>query len=198
MRTELQELQHELDVTTVYVTHDQTEAMAMGDRIAIMNDGELQQVGTAEEVYRSPTNEFVANFIGSPSINLLTATVEGDLLKGPGGFSYRLDDPSPVEGYDRVRVGIRPEDMTLVEDGIAASVTVVEPMGNENFCYMEMGDVDLTARIDSSLRPSPDETVQFGFEETALYLFDPETGQSLKTMTDETDVSIEDYVTRPE
>ncbi|MFC7076608.1 ABC transporter ATP-binding protein [Haloarcula halophila] len=198
MRTELQELQHELDVTTVYVTHDQTEAMAMGDRIAIMNDGELQQVGTAEEVYRSPTNEFVANFIGSPSINLLTATVEGDTLKGPGGFSYRLSDPSPVEGYDRVRVGIRPEDMTLVEDGIAAAVTVVEPMGNENFCYMEMGDVDLTARIDSSLRPSPDETVQFGFEETALYLFDPETGQSLKTMTDETDVSIEDYVTRPE
>ncbi|WP_324759868.1 ABC transporter ATP-binding protein [Haloarcula sp. GH36] len=198
MRTELQELQHELDVTTVYVTHDQTEAMAMGDRIAIMNDGELQQVGTAEEVYRSPTNEFVANFIGSPSINLLTATVDGDVLTGPGGFSYRLSDPSPVEGYDRVRVGIRPEDMTLVEDGIAASVTVVEPMGNENFCYMEMGDVDLTARIDSSLRPSPDETVQFGFEETALYLFDPETGQSLKTMTDETDVSIEDYVTRPE
>ncbi|KOX94006.1 sugar ABC transporter ATP-binding protein [Haloarcula rubripromontorii] len=197
MRTELQELQHELDVTTVYVTHDQTEAMAMGDRIAIMNSGELQQVGTAEEVYRSPANEFVANFIGSPSINLLTATIEGDLLKGPGEFSYQLDDPSPVEGYDRVRVGIRPEDMTLVEDGIAASVTVVEPMGNENFCYMEMGDIDLTARIDSSLRPSPDETVEFGFEETALYLFDPETGEALKTMTDETDVAIEDYVTRP-
>ncbi|EMA11249.1 ABC transporter ATP-binding protein [Haloarcula marismortui] len=198
MRTELQELQHELDVTTVYVTHDQTEAMAMGDRIAIMNDGELQQVGTAEEVYRSPTNEFVANFIGSPSINLLTATVEGDTLKGPGGFSYQLSDSSPIDGYDRVRVGVRPEDMTLVEDGIAASVTVVEPMGNENFCYMEMGDVDLTARIDASLRPSPDETIQFGFEETALYLFDPETGESLKTMTNETDVSIENYVTRPE
>jgi multiple sugar transport system ATP-binding protein len=198
MRTELQELQHELDVTTVYVTHDQTEAMAMGDRIAIMNDGKLQQVGTAEDVYRSPTNEFVANFIGSPSINLLTATVEGDTLEGPGGFSYQLTDSSPIEGYDRVRVGVRPEDMTLVEDGIAASVTVVEPMGNENFCYMEMGDIDLTARIDASLRPSPDETIQFGFEETALYLFDPETGESLKTMTNETDVSIENYVTRPE
>jgi len=198
MRTELQELQHELDVTTVYVTHDQTEAMAMGDRIAIMNDGELQQVGTAEEVYRTPNNEFVANFIGSPSINLLTATVENDRLTGPGGFSYRLSDPTPVEGYDRVRVGIRPEDMTLVEDGIDASVTVVEQMGNENFCYMEMGEVDLTARIDASLRPSPGETVEFGFEETTLYLFDPETGESLKTMTDETDVSIEDYVTQTE
>ncbi|WP_262179256.1 ABC transporter ATP-binding protein [Haloarcula laminariae] len=198
MRTELQELQHELGVTTVYVTHDQTEAMAMGDRIAIMDDGELQQVGTAEEVYRTPNNEFVANFIGSPSINLMSATVEDGRLTGPGGFSYQLDDPTPVEGYDRVRVGIRPEDMTLVEDGIAASVTVVEQMGNENFCYMELGDVDLTARIDASLRPSPDETVQFGFEETALYLFDPETGESLKTMTDETDVSVQDYVAQPE
>ncbi|MFB6244363.1 MAG: ABC transporter ATP-binding protein, partial [Halobaculum sp.] len=73
MRTELQTLQHELDVTTVYVTHDQTEAMAMGDRIAVMNDGRLQQVGTPEAVYRTPVNEFVAKFIGSPSINLFDA-----------------------------------------------------------------------------------------------------------------------------
>ena len=77
MRTELQELQHELGTTTVYVTHDQTEAMAMGDRIAVMNDGVLQQVGPPEDVYLSPTNEFVAEFIGSPSINLFTADVEG-------------------------------------------------------------------------------------------------------------------------
>jgi multiple sugar transport system ATP-binding protein len=127
MRTELQELQHDLDVTTVYVTHDQTEAMAMGDRIAVMNDGELQQVGAAEEVYASPTNEFVANFIGSPSINLFTADVAGGTLRGPGGFEYRLDDPSWVDGYDRVRVGVRPEDIRLVESGgNAAEASVVE------------------------------------------------------------------------
>jgi len=194
MRTELQELQYELDVTTMYVTHDQTEAMAMGDRIAVMNDGHLQQVGRPEDVYRSPTNEFVANFIGSPSINLFTAAVDGARLTGPAGFEYELEDPSWVEGHDRVRVGIRPEDITLVDaGGNEAVASVVEPMGNENFLYMQMGDHELTARIANDLRPSPDERVQFGFEESALYLFDVETGAALKTMTDDADVSLGEH-----
>ncbi|WP_439025388.1 ABC transporter ATP-binding protein [Haloarchaeobius sp. DT45] len=194
MRTELQELQHDLDVTTVYVTHDQTEAMAMGDRIAIMNDGVLQQVGSAEEVYRSPTNEFVADFIGSPSINLLTAEVDGSTLRGPGGFTYELDDDSWVEGYDEVRLGVRPEDLRLTDGpGNDAEVTVVEPMGNENFLYMELADIELTARIASALRPSPGETVTLDFEEESLYLFDPRTGDALKTKTDETDVEVGQY-----
>ena len=193
MRTELQELQHELGVTTVYVTHDQTEAMAMGDRIAVMNDGKLQQVGKPEEVYRTPTNEFVADFIGSPSINLFTAEVTGDTLVGPGGFSYTLDDPSHVEGYDHIRVGIRPEDMRLVPDGgNDVDVTVVEPMGNENFLYLTMGDIDMTARVDSAMRPQAGETVQFAFEEDALYLFDPESGDAIKTKTDDVDVGVKE------
>jgi len=184
MRTELQTLQHDLDVTTVYVTHDQTEAMAMGDRIAVMNDGRLQQVGTAEEVYRSPVNEFVADFIGSPSINVFDATVDGSRLDGPGGFTYHLSDASPVEGLDTVRVGIRPEDITLVDDGIPMVANVLEPMGNENFLYTTLGDHDITARIDPTKRPQPDETVEFAFEESALYLFDPDTGDALKTKDD--------------
>ncbi|WP_435195524.1 ABC transporter ATP-binding protein [Natronomonas sp. EA1] len=184
MRTELQTLQHELDVTTVYVTHDQTEAMAMGDRIAVMNDGELQQVGSAEEVYRSPVNEFVADFIGSPSINVFDATVEDGVLHGPGEFSYALSDPSPVEGYDRVRVGIRPEDITLVADGIPIETNVLEPMGNENFLYATLGDRDLTARIAATTRPQPGDIVEFDFAESSLYLFDPKDGAALKTKTD--------------
>ena len=185
MRTELQELQHDLDVTTVYVTHDQTEAMAMGDRIAVMNDGILQQVGPPEDVYRSPANEFVATFIGSPSINLLTAEVDGTTLSGPAGFTYELSNPEPVEGRSRVRVGVRPEDITLVEGGSnRATVSVVEPMGNENFCYMELGEHELTARIDPTLRPQAGEEVAFAFDESALYLFDVDTGEALKTKTD--------------
>jgi len=195
MRTELQELQHNLDVTTVYVTHDQTEAMAMGDRIAIMNDGELQQVGTAEDVYRSPTNEFVANFIGSPSVNLFDADVDGSTLTGPGGFTYELENTDPLGGRDTVRVGVRPEDLTLVPDGNEAEVTVVEPMGNENFLYMTMADIDMTARIDPSVQPEPEEVVQFGFDETNLYLFDIDTGEALKTKTGETNVAVADHVT---
>jgi len=194
MRTELQELQQQLDVTTVYVTHDQTEAMAMGDRIAVMNDGKLQQVGTADEVYRKPANEFVAGFIGSPNINLFTAEVEDDTLQGPGGFSYTLDDPSILDGHEEVRVGIRPEDLTLATDGsLPSEVTVVEPMGNENFLYADMGPVELTVRINSQIRPDEHTTVTFGFEEEDLYLFDMDSGESIKTKTGETDISVEDY-----
>ncbi|MDJ1433268.1 ABC transporter ATP-binding protein [Halostagnicola sp. A-GB9-2] len=195
MRTELQELQKELSVTTAYVTHDQTEAMAMGDRIAVLNHGQLQQVGTAEEVYRSPTNEFVAGFIGSPSINLFTAAVDGNTLTGPDGFTYTLEDTAPLEGRDRVRVGVRPEDLTPVSDGsMPCDVTVVEQMGNENFLYAEMGDIDLTARIESRLNPAEDIGITFGFEEEDLYLFDPQTSSALKTKTSETNVDYQQYV----
>jgi len=191
MRTELQELQADLDVTTVYVTHDQTEAMAMGDRIAVMDGGVLQQVGSPEDVYRSPVNQFVADFIGSPSINLITADVDGDTLRGPGGFTYTLDDPAPVEGHDRVSVGIRPEDITIVDSGAnAADVTVVEPMGNENFLYMEMGGHELTARVEPAIRPTEDTQVAFDFSEAAVYLFDVENGDALKTKTDTVDPSV--------
>jgi multiple sugar transport system ATP-binding protein len=193
MRTELQELQFDLGVTTLYVTHDQTEAMAMGDRIAVMNDGVLQQVGTAEEVYRSPANEFVADFIGSPSINLLTADVRDGVLTGPGEFEYALADPSPVSGHDRVRAGIRPEDLRLDREGTPAEVTVLEPMGNENFLYLRLGGVELTARVDPSVRPDPGDVVRMGFDEPALYLFDAETGDALKTKTGETDVELDAY-----
>jgi len=196
MRTELQELQNELGVTTCYVTHDQTEAMAMGDRIAVLNEGELQQVGTASDVYRSPTNEFVAGFIGSPSINTFTADVEGATLHGPGGFEYTLEDPSHVEGHDRIRVGIRPEDMTLDPDGgMPGEVTVVEEMGNENFLYATMGEIDLTARIESKMHPDEGMSVDFGFDEEDLYLFDINTQESIKTKTSETDVDYQQYVT---
>ena len=195
MRTELQELQNDLGVTTCYVTHDQTEAMAMGDRIAILNHGELQQVGTASEVYRSPTNEFVAGFIGSPSINLLTADVQGATLYGPGGFEYTLENLSHVEGMDTVRVGIRPEDLTLdPKGGMPSTVTVVEEMGNENFLYAEMGEIDLTARIESQMHPDEGMSVNFGFAEEDLYLFDPRTTESIKTKTSDTDVAYDQYV----
>jgi multiple sugar transport system ATP-binding protein len=191
MRTELQELQHTLGTTTVYVTHDQTEAMAMGDRIAVMNGGVLQQVGPPEEVYLSPTNEFVAEFIGSPSINTFTADVDGATLTGPGGFSYDLSEPGLVGGRDRIRVGIRPEDVELVPDGgTQATVTVAEHMGNENFLYLELGDREFTARIDSAIRPEAGQTVRVTFDEAALYLFDATTGEAVKTKTDDADADV--------
>ncbi|EMA38016.1 ABC transporter ATP-binding protein [Halococcus hamelinensis] len=186
MRTEIQELQNELDVTTIYVTHDQTEAMAMGDRIAVLNGGVLQQAAVPEELYRNPVNEFVADFIGSPSINLFDVTVEGTRLAGPGGFTYRLS------GFDlgersHARMGVRPEDLAIDERGDDLTVTVVEKMGNENFIYGELGGQEVVARTDSSIRPEPDDEVGLAFEEEAVYFFEPDSGRAIKTKTDEID-----------
>jgi multiple sugar transport system ATP-binding protein len=190
MRTEIQELQHDLGTTTLYVTHDQTEAMAMGDRIAVLDGGRLQQVGEPEELYLSPTNEFVGNFIGSPSMNVLTTEVErtdgtGVRLVGPGEFVYDLEDASPIGDRDRVRLGVRPEDMRLGRTGGSpVSVAVVEPMGDENYVYLELDTIELTARVGRGVRPTVEETVRFDFEEDALYLFDADSGAALTTKTD--------------
>ena len=144
MRTELQRLQTELDVTTIYVTHDQTEAMTMGDRIAILDDGELQQVGTPLECYHRPANLFVAGFIGDPPMNFLQVTNDDGVLEGDG-FTYPLPDDiaSAVTGHDDVVLGIRPEDLELDGDrdaahSIPATIDVVEPMGDENVVYLKL------------------------------------------------------------
>lgn len=191
MRTELQQLQEELETTAIYVTHDQEEAMAMGDRIVVLNNGELQQVGSPEEVYRNPRNQFVAEFIGSPSINILEAeVVSGTTLEGRGDFTYTISDPDLLTGYDRIIVGVRPEDIQIVENGngITAETVVVEPMGNENFLYADLDGLELIARVNSRFNPEPGETFEFTFDEEALYLFDMETNESIKTMLTKTDV----------
>lgn len=183
MRTEIQELQNDLGVTTIYVTHDQTEAMAMGDRIAVLDGGVLQQVDVPEQLYRNPVNEFVADFIGSPSINLLDVAVDGKRLTGPGGFTHKYTGHEVGE-RSRVRLGIRPEDLAIDEHGDELAVSVVEKMGNENFIYGHLGDKEIVARTDASVRPASGETVGLSFANEALYLFDAQSGQSLETKTD--------------
>ncbi|WP_330631860.1 ABC transporter ATP-binding protein [Halocatena halophila] len=204
MRTELQQLQDQLDVTTVYVTHDQTEAMTMSDRMVVMNDGELQQVGAPLELYHEPTNRFVAEFIGEPSMNFV------DGQRGGDGFeSETLDYPfdSTIESSvaslgdgDRLTLGIRPEDIELYDDAAdvdvshteAMTVTVVEPMGNENVVHLTYDDSetrgdDLIA-ISDGLR-----TIETGAEllvripPEAIHLFDGDTGDALHNRLLETD-----------
>jgi multiple sugar transport system ATP-binding protein len=188
MRTELQELQNKLGTTSVYVTHDQTEAMAMGDRIAIMNHGELQQVGTPKEVYRNPTNQFVAQFIGSPSMNAFSCTVRTEngtsTLDGPAEFRYQPPE-TDLSHYDDVIFGLRPEDIRLSDSGVPADVNVVEPMGGEQFVYLSMGDIDLTARVDATISVSENDSVYFDFDEEDVYLFDETTGDTIKGKTSE-------------
>jgi multiple sugar transport system ATP-binding protein len=199
MRTEISRIQNELDVTSVYVTHDQAEAMTMGDRIAVMNDGELQQVGRPNKVYDHPTNRFVAGFIGSPSMNFISVVLEErdsgyELRAEDAALSYRLE-PSLVQQLDLVggeslTLGVRPEDVRLADDARdeddrtqEASVNVVEPMGSDNFLYLSVGSSTWTARVDSSIEPDVGETVSYTFDPIALHLFDGD-GNTLKSQGD--------------
>jgi multiple sugar transport system ATP-binding protein len=150
MRTELQRLQEDLGVTTVYVTHDQTEAMTMGDRIAILDAGELQQVGTPLAVYHRPSNLFVAGFVGEPSMNFFDVDRSGDRLVGDG-FVYRLSAATLDDLGDaqRLVLGVRPEDVEVVAEvegdhDFEAVVDVVEPRGSENDVHLRFAEREST------------------------------------------------------
>ncbi|UPW01014.1 ABC transporter ATP-binding protein [Halorussus gelatinilyticus] len=188
MRTEIQRLQNELGTTSVYVTHDQEEAMTMGDRIVILNGGELQQSGVPKEVYNDPANEFVGGFIGSPSMNFLTVTVEESggttRLVGEDGFEYGLTDErlrNAVRGREQVRLGIRPEDVRVAEPGLDAvetTVEVIEPVGSDNYLHLALGE-DSIARVASDVEPDTGETIHVSFDPSDLHLFDASDGESL-------------------
>lgn len=141
-RTQIASLQRELGVTTVYVTHDQTEALTMGDRIAVLAGGLLQQVGTPQEMYERPANEFVAGFIGSPAMNLGTFTVEGEWAKlGPARVrvSEAARAAMTAEDGGKIKIGFRPEALDVVTDGSAGSIPVevdfVEELGSDAYVY---------------------------------------------------------------
>jgi multiple sugar transport system ATP-binding protein len=191
MRTELQRLQNDLGVTTVYVTHDQTEAMTMGDRIAILDGGTLQQIATPLECYHEPANRFVASFLGEPSMNFFDVTLEGDRLVGEA-FEYPIDEAvrADLGGVTDLVLGIRPEAVELVDAAgdreFETTVDVVEPMGDENTVYLHFDpDADpdtaatLVATIDGFNRVSEGNTVIARIPEDAIHLFDRSTGEAL-------------------
>ena len=196
MRTELQQLQEDLGTTTIYVTHDQTEAMTMGDRIAILNDGELQQVSTPLECYEKPNNQFVAGFIGDPAMNFFDVRLEGGRLVGPG-FEYPLSDRvrSDLDGTTELVLGVRPEDI-LVQDrpedehDFDAVVNVVEPHGNINdvhllFAGREDREEAMFTMATRQLTTAESGTaVTVRFPEEAIHVFDRATGEALHHRTE--------------
>jgi multiple sugar transport system ATP-binding protein len=184
MRTEIQQLQSELGVTTVYVTHDQTEAMTMGDRIAVLNGGRLQQIGTPLECYYEPTNLFVANFIGEPSMNLYPFEVNGNELVG-NDIRYPLSDRlgEAVGDHRHVTLGIRPEDIEIVErddsDSFAGTIQVVEPMGDQNFLHLTVGGQEITAAVPGEYEAEEGANVLLRFPEDSIHLFATDSGEAL-------------------
>jgi multiple sugar transport system ATP-binding protein len=182
-RTELKTLQRELGTTMVFVTHDQAEAMSLAHRIAVLNKGELQQIGTPDEVYDRPANVFVAEFIGSPPMNLLEATRDGDSVVAAGG--WRIPSPngaaagtaSPRDG--ELTVGLRPEGIEIVTDGQQAEVIAVEPFGSEVIVDVRIGEQALKIRAAPDVRPAPGSTVSLRADPDAVRLFDRSSGAAL-------------------
>jgi multiple sugar transport system ATP-binding protein len=184
MRGELKRLQHQLGTTTVYVTHDQAEAMTLAHRVAVMKKGKLQQFDTPMNVYERPANRFVAEFVGSPSMNL----VEG-ILNGSHTFTNEhlsIELPEKYQGLResaRVTLGIRPEHIsiatTAVEGGVRGLVYVTEEMGNETLVVLSVGSLKLTARAPADFRLAPETPVWLTLMMDKSHLFDYETGERI-------------------
>jgi multiple sugar transport system ATP-binding protein len=191
MRAEIKQLQQRLKTTTVYVTHDQIEAMTMGQRIAVMKDGKIQQVGTPLEIYGRPDNLFVANFIGTPPMNFLPATLAGGgkTLVGKG-FSLPVPEslqPLATGGNGRrIIVGIRPENILTTSESargstgrLSGEVEVVEPLGDEAVVHVRVGDAPLVYRVEPYAMPVMGDAVELVIELDRVHLFDPATERRL-------------------
>ncbi len=182
-RTQIAALQRRLGITTVYVTHDQVEAMTMGDRVAVLKDGLLQQVDTPRNLYDNPVNAFVAGFIGSPAMNLLVAPVSG----GQASLGdLKIDVPASAGAS--ITIGIRPEGFTPAANGFKVLVEVVEELGSDAFVYGKPADssvkfanatdegAQVIVRWDPKNPPKPGETITVGVNPSAVHLFDATSG----------------------
>jgi multiple sugar transport system ATP-binding protein len=184
MRTEIKELHERPKTTTVYVTHDQIEAMTMADKIVILRDGRIEQIGSPLEVYDHPANLFVASFIGSPAMNMLT----GEIVKPKTGFAVKSGEvvlPLPngvkAEPGRKVIYGIRPEHLDPVsgKGGIPAKVSVVEPTGPEIHIYADLGGEEICAITDERRELKRGTTIHLAPELDRIHLFDAESGQAI-------------------
>ncbi len=192
MRVELKRLHDRLETTAIYVTHDQVEAMTLGDRVVVMKDGWIQQVGEPMELYGKPANRFVAGFIGSPAMNFADVTINetnGTLVAEAAGFRIHVPPAQngslkPYKGQ-RVTLGVRPEDLHVAAGGdspqhtIDAVVDVVEPLGAEILLDVKSGTNTLVARVEPTVRAKVHENVRLAMNPERLHFFDTKTEQAL-------------------
>ena len=183
MRVEIKRLQDRLGITSLYVTHDQVEAMTLADRILVMNHGVAEQVGTPLEVYRRPASLFVAGFIGSPPMNVLDARFDGNGqgVALPGGTAFMLPCPRPGMAGRPVKLGLRPEHLAVFPGGpLTVTVDLVEALGADTVVYGRLPDGEgLVVRTAGLPSCREGEALRVGAPPEALHLFDPETGRRL-------------------
>ncbi|HEX5507018.1 MAG TPA: sn-glycerol-3-phosphate ABC transporter ATP-binding protein UgpC [Pseudolabrys sp.] len=182
MRTEIKELHQRLKTTTVYVTHDQIEAMTMADKIVVMHNGLVEQVGAPLDLYDRPDNVFVAGFIGSPAMNMIPGRIRanGSLsFEGPDDVSFPLADaPASADGKPAI-FGVRPEHFTLADDGAEVQVQVVEPTGSEIQIVAKLGGTDVIAVFRERHKIKPGDKIRLKPDRQLVHLFDQETGKRL-------------------
>ena len=184
-RTQIASLQRRLGVTTVYVTHDQTEAMTMGDRVAVLKDGVLQQIDTPQNLYDHPNNVFVAGFIGSPAMNIVFAKVsEGGVILGGATLPIPADVMADAKGKGlaEVQVGFRPEDLNVGE-GVGINVDFVEVLGVDAYVHGNVetphGSQKVVVRTDGRRPPHAGDTIHVSINDNHIHVFDPNTGLRL-------------------
>jgi multiple sugar transport system ATP-binding protein len=177
MRTEIKELHQRLKTTTIFVTHDQIEAMTMADRIVVMHDGIIEQIGTPLELYDSPRNLFVAGFIGSPAMNFLKGAAKSDGSIEIGGTRLPFTGKHAVADGQPIVYGIRPEHLELANDGFPAKIAVIEPTGSETMVVVRMGETEMVALFRERHQFAPGQTVHLRPRVEQVHLFDSESGQ---------------------
>ena len=179
MRAEIKALHQRLKTTTVYVTHDQIEAMTMADRIVVMHDGIVEQIGTPLELFDRPGNLFVAQFIGSPAMNVFKGTVQGRSVHALEKQWLMPDNISTVSEGQQVYFGIRPSDFSLASSGIPAKVVVVEPTGAETELLLQIGEQSVTLLMHGRTSVNPDDMVYLQFDPNKAHIFDHSSEQRL-------------------
>ncbi len=178
MRGEIKSLHQKLKTTTIYVTHDQVEAMTMADKIVVLNGGRVEQIGAPLDLYDRPANQFVAGFIGSPSMNFLSGTITAEGFVAPG-IVLPLPEAARELGDRKAVYGIRPEHFAVDETGVPAEIILVEPMGSETQVTMKLGGTQVTGVFRERVALSPGATIRVRPDLANIHLFAADGGQRL-------------------
>jgi len=204
MRSRIKVLQREMGTTTIYVTHDQEEAMTIGDKLIIMDEGKIQQMGSPEEVYHEPRNHFVANFIGSPSMNFVDVDIQEQAIQSlshPDKFQVQLEEEvvKRFSEHDRFRLGIRPQYFDIhtepTDNAIKGVVEVTEPLGDEEIVTVLVGEssddpIELTAETSNSVNISRMDQVWVSFKDELIHGFDLGTGERIHKNREKAELSV--------
>ena len=193
MRAEIAKIHQRIGATMIYVTHDQTEAMTLADRIVIMKDGKIQQIGTPQELYNAPINKFVASFIGSPAMNFFSVVLHGDKITNSDGLNIKITETQAKQlkekGYESKELifGIRPENIKAEESSlvahpdskVTAKVVVSELLGHESMLYSKIGETEFIAKVDAHIEHKVGEKVELALEMSKAKFFDKDSETSL-------------------